>query len=109
MKRCSRNQVPEPLVSMKEWPGGQAVTLGPAGTSHREEGYTWYKGGGRREKECCCWASESVGGGGGVADHKENRPIRERTAGLGRGQMTKASQVMAESGFHLFRWQRGTH
>lgn len=42
VKRCSRNQVPEPLVSMKEWPGGQAVTLGPAGTSHREEGYTWY-------------------------------------------------------------------
>lgn len=50
-----------------------------------------------------------MGGGGGLADHKENRPIRERTAGLGRGQMIKASQVMAESGFHLFRWQRGTH
>lgn len=50
-----------------------------------------------------------VWGAGWGADHKENRPIRERTAGLGRGQMIKASQVMAESGFHLFRWQRGTH
>lgn len=64
----------------------------------------------RKERERMLLLGEwECGGRGGLADHKENRPIRERTAGLGRGQMIKASQVMAESGFHLFRWQRGTH
>ena len=38
VKRSTQAQVPESLVSVREWPGDQKVTVGPAGTSHRGGG-----------------------------------------------------------------------
>lgn len=40
LERSPGSQVSESLVSVREWPGGQEVTVGTAGASHR--------GGGRR-------------------------------------------------------------
>jgi len=37
-ERSTQNQHPESLVHVREWPGDQEVTVGPAGTSHRVEG-----------------------------------------------------------------------
>ena len=37
-ERSTQNQDPESLVHVREWPGDQEVTVGPAGTSYRVEG-----------------------------------------------------------------------
>ena len=37
-ERNTQNPDPEPLVHVREWPGDQEVTVGPAETSYRVEG-----------------------------------------------------------------------